>query len=121
LTELDLRCDEIEPVEIKWTKMKQNEWTVNEIGLDGAGMISEALKCNSSLTVLDLSGDEIQSIVVKWRNEANEWIENEIETEGAGMISEALKCNSSLTQLNLSGDEMNQWNSNELKWSKMSE
>ena len=32
-------------------------WTVNKIGVEGARMISEALKCDSTLTELDLSGD----------------------------------------------------------------
>ena len=33
-------------------------WTGNNIGDEGARMISEALKCNSSLTELNLNGDE---------------------------------------------------------------
>ena len=43
-----------------------NEWIDNEIGAEGAGMISEALKCNSSLTELNLSCDEIEPIETKW-------------------------------------------------------
>ena len=43
-----------------------NEWIGNKIGAEGAGMISEALKCNSSLTQLNLSGDEIEPIETKW-------------------------------------------------------
>ena len=31
---------------------------MNGIGAEGARMISEALKCNSTLTELNLSGDE---------------------------------------------------------------
>jgi len=33
-------------------------WTGNGIGDEGARMISERLKCNSTLTTLDLSCDE---------------------------------------------------------------
>ena len=36
----------------KWT------WAGNGIGVEGARMISEALKINSTLTELNLSGDE---------------------------------------------------------------
>ena len=43
-----------------------NEWIGDEIGAEGAGMISEALKCNSSLTQLNLRGDEIEPIEPKW-------------------------------------------------------
>ena len=40
-----------------------NEWIGNAIGAEGAGMIiSEALKCNSSLTVLDLRCDDVHGI-----------------------------------------------------------
>ena len=45
---------------------ERNEWIGNEIGVDGAGMISEALKSNSSLTQLKLSSDEIEPIEIKW-------------------------------------------------------
>ena len=43
-----------------------NEWIENRIGMEGAGMISEALKCNISLTQLNLSGDGIEPIETKW-------------------------------------------------------
>ena len=43
-----------------------NEWIGNRIGAEGAGMISEALKCNSSLTRLNLASDEIELIETKW-------------------------------------------------------
>ena len=49
-----------------------NEWIGNDIGAEGARMISEALKCNSSLTRLNLRGDEIEPIENQMnRNEAN--------------------------------------------------
>ena len=39
--------------------MKINEiWTVNNIGVEGAIMLSETLKTNTTLTQLDLSSDK---------------------------------------------------------------
>ena len=40
--------------------MKNDEmkWTVNKIGAEGAKMISEALKINTTLTELYLGGDD---------------------------------------------------------------
>jgi len=35
-----------------------NKWTGNEIGDSGASKISESLKVNTTLTKLDLGGDE---------------------------------------------------------------
>ena len=35
-------------------------WTGNNIGVEGARMISESLKINTTLTELDLSCDEIE-------------------------------------------------------------
>ena len=43
-----------------------NDWIENNIGAEGAGMISEALKCNTVLTQLNLRGDEIEPIEPKW-------------------------------------------------------
>ena len=42
--------------EKKWKEMK--EWIGNEIGNEGAQAISETLKINTSLTKLNLGGDE---------------------------------------------------------------
>ncbi len=39
-------------------KMKWNKWTGNIIGEEGAIKISETLKVNTTLTVLDLRGDD---------------------------------------------------------------
>ena len=33
-------------------------WTDNDIGVEGARMISEGLKCNSTLTELNMESDE---------------------------------------------------------------
>ena len=41
--------------ELKWNTNQMNQWTVNEIGDEGAIAISESLKTNTTLTSLDLS------------------------------------------------------------------
>ena len=48
-------------------------------------MISEALKCNSSLTQLNMRGDENRTNRNQMnRNETNEWIDNVIEKKERG-------------------------------------
>ena len=68
---------EIEMINDKWWNDKI--WTGNNIGDSGARMISESLKTNTTLTTLDLGGDEKWSkmkwiiIIIKktkeWKNE----------------------------------------------------
>ena len=92
----------------------------NNIGYSGAKMISEALKCSSTLTILNLHCDEKEEkkqdeTIKKQRKERKECdemmimkmkqIDNRIGDLGAKMISEALKSNSTLTILDLSCDE----------------
>ena len=58
---------------------KMKKWRDNNIGDEGARMISESLKTNTTLTILNLSGDEKWSkmkwvIIIKkkrkeWKNE----------------------------------------------------
>ena len=56
--------------------MINNEiWTGNKIGAEGARMISELLKTNTTLTELDLNFDEIEI------NEWMKWINNERKNE----------------------------------------
>ncbi len=57
-------------------KEKWMKWTDNEIGPEGARTLSEALKINSSLTSLNLEGDENE---MKWlmRDKRNENERNE--------------------------------------------
>ena len=43
-------------------------WTGNRIGDKGAGMISEALKTNTTLTTLYLNSDEIEVNEIKTNN-----------------------------------------------------
>ena len=54
---------------MKWKEMKRNKkWIASQIGSEGAKIISELLKINTSLTSLNLLGDEkIRN--EKWREE----------------------------------------------------
>ena len=48
-----------EEITKKWnTKCKRMKWTDNNIGDEGAVKISESLKTNTTLTSLDLRGDD---------------------------------------------------------------
>ena len=52
-------------------KSKQKKWTDNQLGDEGASAISESLKINTTLTKLNLCGDEIRNN--KWKTkEKNE-------------------------------------------------
>ena len=44
--------------EKKWNTNPIKQWTDNEIGAEGAIAISESLKTNTTLTSLDLRGDD---------------------------------------------------------------
>ncbi len=89
-------------------KWKWKKWIGNEIRSKGAQSLSEALKINTSLTSLNLRGDENEK---KWKMREKKkwkwmkWIGNQIGPEGAKTLSEVLKINTSLTSLNLGGDE----------------
>ncbi len=52
LTVLSLRCDD--RMNIKWSGWSKFVWAANKIGVEGAVMISEALKANTTLTELNL-------------------------------------------------------------------
>ena len=77
----------------------------NSIGLEGARRITEGLKCNRTLTALELYGDEEKKNKVDIFEERKIWTGNNIGDEGVRLISEELKGNSTLTELNLGGDE----------------
>ena len=55
--------------EWKWNTNPIKQCTVNEIGDKGAIAISESLKTNSTLTKLDLGGDDkiIKITINKWK------------------------------------------------------
>ena len=76
--------------------------TGNNIGLEGAIRISEALMNNSSLTILILGSNFVVKKSVEWKK-LEEWIGNNIREGGARAIGESLKANTSLTKLNLRG------------------
>ena len=80
--------------------------TDNNIGDDAAKLLSDALKTNTTLTSLDLSGEEENMIDKKGRNA--DWLAgNQIGDEGAKAMSEMLKVNTTLTSLDLSREEEN--------------
>ncbi len=59
LTELNLGGDEWEwKGKRERNENEMNKWTGNRIGAEGASKISESLKVNTTLTVLNLSCDE---------------------------------------------------------------
>ena len=55
--------------ELKWNTNQMNQWTVNEIGDEGAIAISESLKTNTTLTSLNLQGDDKIQKRKQWINE----------------------------------------------------
>ena len=67
MTKLDLRSDE---KMMKWKREKElKKWKKridNKIGTEGAKTISESLKINPSLALLNLKGDEKDK---KWKRE----------------------------------------------------
>jgi len=84
-------------------------WTDNKLGEEGAGIISEALKSNTTLTSLNFEGEkkieeQLRSYWIHVHNKI--WLGNEIGNEGARMVSESLKTNTTLTDLNMSGDSL---------------
>ena len=62
--------------------------------MEGAKMIAELLKINTTITELNLG----------WEGGKKKWIVTWIGAEGARMINEGLKSNSTLTKLNLGCD-----------------
>ena len=48
----------------KW-RVNKGKWTDNQIGAEGASKISESLKINTTLTKLNLIGDEIRDKMKK--------------------------------------------------------
>ena len=91
----------------KEIKNEMNKWTGNGIGAEGASKISETLKVNTTLTVLNLSGvNKNKELKGGWNeNEMNKWTGNGIGDSGARKISESLKVNTTLTELDLGCDE----------------
>ena len=99
--------------------------TDNNIGAEGARMISESLKINTTLTTLDLTCNMQRSKKKKRNprerekkikrnkktktkktrnNECDNGTGTNIGDEGARMISESLKINTTLTELDLRDD-----------------
>jgi hypothetical protein len=78
-----------------------NTNTGNYISNEGAIQLAEALKCNTSLTKLNLTCNRLCAASVHSHNTGNR-----IDNEGAVMLSEALKANTTLASLNLSSNKL---------------
>ncbi len=59
LNVLNLKSKEGISDEKKAKNVKKVRWTANKIGVEGAKIMSEGLKSNSSLTKLNLSGENV--------------------------------------------------------------
>ena len=85
--------------------------TDNEIGDRGATSLSEALKSNTTLTKLDLSGENKKKTHKRHPLTNHSFLflftstDNNIGGTGATSLSELLKSNTTLTELNLSGED----------------
>ena len=80
------------------------EYLENNVGIEGARMLGEALKTNTTLTTLDLSSEEStekksDNDIYKRLNFNNK--DNFIGDEGARLLSDGLRKNTALTKLNL--------------------
>jgi hypothetical protein len=75
--------------------------TDNDIGTEVI-KLSEALKSNSTLTSLNLSGTKLIALFISFSPDTG----NNIGTEGGIMLAEALKYNSTLTYLNIIGNRL---------------
>ena len=79
------------------------------MGVEGARGLGEALKTNTTLTILDLGSEqqdhkEAQQEQGK-HNGMGDWSVNKIGAEGACGLGDALKTNTTLTMLDLSGEQ----------------
>ena len=94
-------------------KCNTTQQTDNNIGAEGARLMSEALKTNTTLTTLNLSCEqgktkrqcEWHDDVVQMQHNTTQQTGNRIGAEGAGLMSEALKTNTTLTTLNLGSEQ----------------
>ena len=76
----------------------------NKIGDEGTRALSEALKANTTLTALNLHGDQQQDTAAQQGHQtvmSKDNTGNEIGVEGARALSEALKVNTTLETLDL--------------------
>ena len=85
-------------------------WTGNGIDDEGARGLGDALKTNTTLTLLNLSGarqdhKETQQEQGKHNGMRSDWADNKIGDEGARGLFDALKTNTTLTWLNLRGEQ----------------
>ena len=77
--------------------------TDNTFGKQGINYISDFLKTNTSLTVLDLSSGGTFNCINRKKKHKTLLIENEIDGIRMRIICEGLKLNTTLNALNLGG------------------
>ena len=83
--------------------------TGNEIRAEGTSALSEALKTNTTLKILNLKRvRHQQDLDNQWHTNSNDKAGNNMGAEGVCALSEALKVNTTLTTLNLEGEEYSQ-------------
>ena len=85
--------------------------TDNNIGEEGATSLSESLKTNTTLTKLNLGGEEKKKTHKRHSSTIHSFpflftsTENKIGDTGATSLSESLKSNTTLTELDLTGED----------------
>jgi Ran GTPase-activating protein (RanGAP) involved in mRNA processing and transport len=91
----------------------------NRIGAEGALMLADALKVNTSVTTIDIGhntiGDEgasalADALIVNTSLTSIDLRKNEIGNEGAATLADALKVNTSVTDIDLDYNEIDETN-----------
>ena len=77
-------------------------WVVNSFDEKGVKMICEALKTNSTLTSLNLTGNEMKDTVFSSHLKWWKWTAVGFRVEGTRELCEGIKCNTALTELDIS-------------------
>ena len=97
---------------MSWRNFQQpkHKQAGNKIGAEGASVLSEALKTNTSLQSLDLECEQGESTksdgtLLRIANNQHKQAGNEIGAEGASALSDALKMNTTLQTLNLKSEQ----------------
>ena len=117
LTKLNLGCEDKKKEDTQKTSINNSLFSIlitstdNYIGETGATSLSEALKSNTTLTQLNLKGEDKRKKTQKTSINSSLFsilitsTANWIRDTGATSLSEALKSNTTLTELNLSCED----------------
>lgn len=77
--------------------------TANQIGVNGAAAMADALTANTGLTALDLGGRCCRVLIKYLTVVSHSFSVNHIGDDGGKAMGEALKYNTTLKELNLRG------------------